>query len=405
MEKVVLKNAIQKPISGEWGTEPENGDGIQVIRSTNFTNEGHLDLSNVVVRKIPESKVAKKRLVYGDTILEKSGGSPKQPVGRVVYFDLNAEDGLFLCNNFTSVIRPKKSVDSRYLFWFLFGCHRFGFTQKFQNKTTGIINLKLDQYLSSVEIPLPPLTEQRRIASQLDQADRLRRLHQAQLSAYDALARSLFLEMFGDPVKNEKGWEVREIGEIVHSIDNGWSPVCEDSRRSFESEWAVLKLGAVTYRNFDPSQHKALKLEDKGRSDIEVQKGDLLFSRKNTYELVGACAYVFDTPANLMLPDTIFRLNYNQEAASPIFLWFLINDKVFRKEIQRLASGSSGSMPNISKGRLLKKEIPLPPLSLQTRFASMIENLEQQKAQMQAAAREAEGLFQGLLQEVFGGGS
>ena len=115
---VRLKSIIDKPISGEWGEE----DGeIKVLRSTNFTNDGKLNLNEVVKRNIVATKVAQKKLIYGDTIIEKSGGSPNQPVGRVVYFDNNNE--IFLCNNFTSIVRAKEGVEKRYLFWFLFNNH------------------------------------------------------------------------------------------------------------------------------------------------------------------------------------------------------------------------------------------------------------------------------------------
>ena len=128
-------SVIEKPISGEWGT----GEGdIRVLRTTNFTNDGTLNLTEVVRRSIPSSKVDKKKLKKGDIIIEKSGGSPTQPVGRVVHF--LEEDHLYLCNNFTSVLRPRSSVNARYLFWCLFNAHNSGSTLRYQNKTTGIIN-------------------------------------------------------------------------------------------------------------------------------------------------------------------------------------------------------------------------------------------------------------------------
>jgi len=163
---VRLKDVINKPISGEWG----DGEGnISILRTTNFTNDGKLDLKEVVQRNIDSKKIAQKQLVFGDTIIEKSGGSPSQPVGRVVYFD--QKSGVYLCNNFTSVIRSKSDIDARYLFWFLFNNHLTKNTLKYQNKTTGIINLQLERYIEELQIPLPPLATQKRIAEILDAAD------------------------------------------------------------------------------------------------------------------------------------------------------------------------------------------------------------------------------------------
>jgi type I restriction enzyme S subunit len=206
---VSLKEVISKPISGEWG----DGEGItNVLRTTNFTNDGKLDLNEVVQRNIDQKKVEKKQLIYGDTIIEKSGGSPSQPVGRVVYFDQH--DGIYLCNNFTSVIRAKPDIDSRYLFWFLFNNHLTKNTLQYQNKTTGIINLQLERYIEEIKIPLSPLATQKRIAEILDAADALRRKDQELLKKYDELAQAIFIDMFGDPVKNEKNYALKNFFEI-----------------------------------------------------------------------------------------------------------------------------------------------------------------------------------------------
>ena len=183
---VNLKAIIHKPISGEWG---ESEGDVNIIRTTNFTNEGRLNLSNVVKRNIDVDKITRKKLLYGDTIIEKSGGSLSQPVGRVIYFD--QIDGTYLCNNFTSVIRAKSNIDSRYLFWFLFNNHQNQNTLKYQNKTTGIINLQLERYIEELQIPLPPLPIQKRIAEILDAADALRRKDQELLKKYDELAQAV----------------------------------------------------------------------------------------------------------------------------------------------------------------------------------------------------------------------
>lgn len=208
-DKVRLKDIIYKPLSGEWG---DSEGEISVIRTTNFTNDGKLDLSEVVQRNIETKKIIQKQLIFGDTIIEKSGGSPSQPVGRVVYFDQN--EGIFLCNNFTSVIRGKSEIDNRYLFWFLFNNHLTQNTLKYQNKTTGIINLQLERYVEDLQIPLPPLPIQKRIAQILDAADALKRKDQQLLKKYDELAQAIFIDMFGDPVKNEKGWDVKKLGGL-----------------------------------------------------------------------------------------------------------------------------------------------------------------------------------------------
>ena len=140
-----LSECIGTTFPGEWGEDDLDGSGVNVIRTTNFTNSGKLDLTNVVTRKIDQAKIDKKHLVPGDIILERSGGTADNPVGRVVYYEA---DGTFLFNNFTQILRCKDGVNSLFVFYSLFNYYH---THKNEirsmgNKTTGIQNLKMDKY-------------------------------------------------------------------------------------------------------------------------------------------------------------------------------------------------------------------------------------------------------------------
>ncbi|MEA1649807.1 hypothetical protein UAJ10_12375 [Nitrospirillum sp. BR 11164] len=205
------------------------------------------------------------------------------------------------------------------------------------------------------------MKEQRRIAAILDQADTLRRQRRVALERLDELPRHLFAHTFGDPVANKQGWHRLRLGDLLEAIDSGWSPNCLD-RPAEAHEWGVLKLGAVTRCIFDENEQKALPSTEKPRPDLEVKAGDILFTRKNTYDLVAACALVGDVRPHLMLPDLIFRLRPRQDALiNSFYMQQLLTYPTKRKEIQKLAGGAAGSMPNISKGRLLAAEIEVPP--------------------------------------------
>ena len=183
--------------------------------------------------------------------------------------------------------------------------------------------------------------------------------------------------MFGDPVRNEKGWRIVSLSSCLKSIDNGKSFVCDSVAR--KGDWpAVLKLSAATYGYYRPEENKAVLDENQFIEDATVRTNDLLFTRKNTPELVGMCAYVYDTPNRLMMPDLVFRLNTN-ECCNKIFLWKLINLDLFRGVIQSIASGSAKSMSNISKERLLGIDIILPPIDLQNEFATFVEQTDKLK--------------------------
>lgn len=257
--------------------------------------------------------------------------------------------------------------------------------------------------ISSLEVRLPPLPEQRRIATILDKADALRTQRRAAITKLDALLQSAFIDMFGDPVENPKGWPRVAFSEILERIESGTSPVCLD-RPKEDSEWGVLKLGAVTRCVFDPSANKALPTGTSFNENLEVKKGDLLFSRKNTYDLIAACAYVSRTPERLLLPDLIFRfLLKNSAPATLRYLQALLTHPRKRREIQSLAGGSAGSMPNISKSKLNTALIELPPLELQVRFAQVAENIERHKHTLKHHANQLDILFASLQHRAFAG--
>ena len=258
-------------------------------------------------------------------------------------------------------------------------------------------------FLADLAIPLPPLEEQRRIAAILDQAETLRTQRRTALALLDSLTQSLFLDMFGDPVANPKGWQRLPLSALVEKIDSGWSPVCLD-RRAEEGEWAVLKLGAITSCEFKPQENKALPPDIAPVESIEVKPGDLLFSRKNTYELVAACALVNQTPARLMMSDLIFRFRLNASSAViPQYLHRLLTYATKRQEVQKLAGGSAGSMPHISKAKLLDFLIEVPPLPLQKTFATRIASIEALKTTHRRALAALDALFASLHQRAFTG--
>lgn len=162
-------NYIEDSYPGEWGTEDKDGNGVKVVRTTNFTNSGKLDLTDVVTRSISEKKVERKTIRKYDTILERSGGTTDNPVGRVVLFE---EDEQYLCNNFTQVLRFKK-VDPIFAFYSLFYFYHTNkiVVRSMGSKTTGIQNLNMSKYLE-IGIPNASDDEQKKFVAIAKQADK-----------------------------------------------------------------------------------------------------------------------------------------------------------------------------------------------------------------------------------------
>jgi type I restriction enzyme S subunit len=316
-------------------------------------------------------------------------------VGRVARLGIPATTNQAVCH----VIPDAKIADVHYLYYCLrsklpeFLARRVGGAQP--NISQGIIR--------ETKIPLPPLDEQRRIAAILDKADALREKRRRAIKKLDTLLQAVFLDMFGDPVTNPKGWRTSSMESILEAIDSGWSPVCLD-RPTEKDEWGVLKLGAVTSCEYREHENKALPSELQPRPELEVKDGDLLFSRKNTYDLVAACALVLSTKPKLMLSDLIFRLRLKKDAeVTPEYLWLLLTHPGKRKKVQSLAGGSAGSMPNISKSRLKDLKIEIPPMALQQKISSQVRKVYKLKATLLTSSLLADDLFESLRQRAFSG--
>ena len=164
-----VKTYVDDSFPGEWGTEDTMEAGVKVIRTTNFTNSGKLNLADVVTRSIEDRKIARKQIKKYDTILERSGGTADNPVGRVVLFE---EDDLFLCNNFTQVLRFK-DIDPRFAFYSLYYFYQTNKTaiRSMGSKTTGIQNLNMSKYLE-IGIPNASNEEQKEFVAIAEQADK-----------------------------------------------------------------------------------------------------------------------------------------------------------------------------------------------------------------------------------------
>jgi type I restriction enzyme S subunit len=256
------------------------------------------------------------------------------------------------------------------------------------------------------EMPFPnvPLPEQRRISAILDQADALRRLADDAIESFDEILIADYYLRFGDPVSNNMGWPTIELSDALEEIEGGWSPTCLD-RPACKGEWGVLKLGAVTYGRYNPSANKALPPTLVARQGLEVQKGDILFSRKNTYDLVGASVLVAEVAERLIIPDLIFRLKLKSDNKfyTPEFLQTTLATKSMRTVIKSLASGAAGSMPNISKGRLNSLQIPCPPIDAQLHYAKFRQMHEAQRSEMKARSLRVVSLFTSLQHRAFRG--
>jgi type I restriction enzyme S subunit len=246
--------------------------------------------------------------------------------------------------------------------------------------------------LLNIPIPIPPLPLQEKIVSELDLLSGVIEKKRQQLKELDNLAQSIFYDMFGDISDHVS------LSVYIKSLAGGKSLAGADDNVN-----KVLKSGAVTYDYFKADEVKDLPLDYTPREEHLLNDGDLLISRMNTLEYVGACAYVWRAPKNTYLPDRLWRATL-KDNVNPIYLWYSIVQPKTKDQIRDLASGTSGSMKNISIPRFLSVKVINAPLPLQQSFAAKVEAIEQQKALIKQSLAETETLFNSRMEYYFGEG-
>ena len=356
-------------ITGEWGTEiTENSQNIvSVIRTTNFLNNGKIDIQNkeLIKREIDKKKLEQKQLKRGDIIIEKSGGSPNQPVGRVVFFDLNSNE-VFLCNNFTSILRVKEDINSKYIFYFFRNNYKKNKVVKYQNKTTGIINLKLQNYLNESCIFLPELKIQNKIVNILDNLENIIEKNQNYLTHLGVLTKSLFTKIFGDPLLNDKKewnfFKIKDIGKII----SGSTP-STNIPEYWNGEYLWITPAELNDDSFiiNSTNRKLTYLGVKASSLIELPIGTVLLSSRAP---IGKVAIVGEN----MFCNQGFKNIIPNETINSIYLYYVFKEK---KEYLNFL-GRGATFKELSKEIVENISIKVPPIELQNKFAERIEKIE-----------------------------
>jgi type I restriction enzyme S subunit len=261
--------------NGLWkGKEPPYIN-VGVIRNTNITKDGSLNDSDIAYLDVEKKQFAKRKLNYGDIILEKSGGGPKQPVGRVIVFDKT--EGDFSFSNFTSAIRVKDQsvLDFHFLHKFLFYSYISGITEGMQSHSTGIRNLDLHAY-KEIEAPLPPLAEQKRIVKMLDdvfeQVTKAKENAEKNLQNAKELFESYLNAVFAKFDKKTPSVPILDVGEVFDGPHA--TPKTIDSGPIFLGI-SALDNGRI---NLDKTRHVSTKDFIQWTRRVKPKTDDVVFS-------------------------------------------------------------------------------------------------------------------------------
>ena len=381
-----------KALSGEWGTDDEIGDGIPVLRTTNFTNEGVVSYDNVVTRRITKRNINEKFLRKGDIIIEKSGGSDKFPVGRVIYFD--GEENTYLFNNFTGLLRviDQKIWFPKYVFYSLFANYQCGGTRAFENKTTGLHNLKTDDYVSRYEVQEMSKDKQVAICERLDKLYQIIKLKKQQLQRIDDLVSARFVEMFGDPQSNPLGFSKKMLKKTCKVVTGNTPSRSVTEYYGDFVEW--IKTDNIVSGLLNPTKANESLSEEGMKVGRTVEKDSILMVC-----IAGSIASI----GRVCVTDRTVAFNQQINAVVPedyntLFLYVMLqlSKEYLCEEINMALKGI------LSKSKLEEKEFIVPPIELQTQFATFVQAIDKYKLKVEDSLKKLEILQKSLMQQYFG---
>lgn len=405
-----LKDALEYHKAGDWGDDRGEVE-CRVLRSTNFTSEGHLDFEDVAVRHLTASSAEKLQLKEGDLLLERSGGGPSQPVGRIVFVRENLPG--YACSNFVQLLRPDNDkIAPDYLGWLLFELNRSGVAERLQHQTTQMRNLEFRDYLRMI-LPKPPADEQKLIARTVNTVDTAIVTVDDEVEAALRLKTALLQQFFskGLPGKHSEfsvtkageipvAWDVMRLGQILAEKPfNGVSPLS----RPDPPGAPILNVSCVRGGFCDPRQVTYVDIDDETFDLCRAKAGDFFVLRGNgNVELVATGGLLKTDPdPPCMFSDLLIRLRFKEEVEAGFIPW-MWQSKQFLHRLQSKAKSGSG-LWKIGQRDIKREWIALPKPDEQARIVNCLNAAQSRLELTEAKVAALTQLKKSLLQELLTG--
>lgn len=316
--------------------------------------------------------------------------SSRAPIGLVA---INAVP-MATNQGFKSLVPDLELLDSTYLYYWLKAN-----TELLQNMGRGATFKEISKRIvEEIEIPLPPLEEQRRIAAILDTADTLRTKRRQAIAKLDTLLQSTFLTMFGDPVTNPMGWEVRPLGEVATRFQNGIGK----NKEYYGQGQMVANIGDLyEWHTFQPRAYSLLEVSDSEIEKYRLDAGDLLFVRSSVKREGVAYCSMYRSDETCLFSSFMIRAQLDQAVVNPEFLAFLLRTQPMRKRL--INASNTATITNISQDGLSGIDLILPPVNIQAAFIKAVRRVEGSLQQSQKQQKCFDELFGSLQQRAFRG--
>ncbi|WP_430013285.1 restriction endonuclease subunit S [Microcystis ichthyoblabe FBCC-A1114] len=382
-----LDDICEMVTDGTHASFKDSGKGFPFLTVKDMTENG-LDFSGCIhisQEEYDRADAGNSAPKLGDVLFSKDG-----TVGKVCVVREKRE---FAVLSSIAILRPKKEIaDSSYLGYIL------GFQKTIdeasKRKTGSAVRRIILKDLKQVEIPLPPLEEQRRIAAILDKADGVRRKRKEAIRLTKELLRSTFLEMFGDPVTNPKGWEIVKLEKVSESISYGITA----SADFVPTATKMLRITDIQNGEINWESVPFCSGDKKDIQKYSIVSGDIVFAR--TGATTGKSFLIRHCPENTLFASYLIRVRPSS-LISPEYLAYFFKTEFYWKQIQQNSSGSA--QPGVNSSKLKELLIILPPIELQKGFARLDIFIQNNLMKMNNFLHQQDNLFNSLLQKAFRG--
>jgi len=285
------------------------------------------------------------------------------------------------------VLEPKAELDKKFLFYYLssLNIESAGYSRHFK-------------FLKENVVPVPPLPEQKRIAAILDKADAIRRKRQQAIQLADDFLRAVFLDMFGDPVTNPKGWEVRLSGELFSVPPRIGTTTPADGQGCL-----VVRVGEIGKQDINFSKCGRAQLKDSELERFILRSGDTVLARAiGSKRQLGKASFFSGYSESVYIDSHVMRLRPNVKICNPEWFYRFISSDGGKSLLQK-AGGETAVQFNINAKQAASLLIPLPPIELQNEFIAFCQKYSKNKAHLSRQAGDFEVLFSSLSQKAFSG--
>jgi len=380
MKEYLLKEIANVKNGYAFDSSKYSDKGIPIIRIADIKD--NIDLSKCVCI---DEEINKEFLIKKGSLLIALSGAT---TGKMSVFSDNKI--AYLNQRICSIYTKNEDISQEFLIYFLKSIQKKIIVNSYGGAQPNISS----KWIENIKIKVPNIEIQKKISKKLELLANSINSRKSQLVFLKELIKSLFSRMFGDIKTNDKNWEIKKLGEVVQT-QYGTS-----KKATFVvGEFPILRMNNITYSGeMDYKDLKYIELSDREKEIFLLKKGELLFNRTNSKELVGKTG-LFNLDIPMAFAGYLIRIKPSNLIHSK-FLLFFMNSEFMKKLLYNKAKNIVG-MANINAKELEDFSIILPPIELQNKFAERIEKIEKLSFEIEKSIKEAQNLYNSLINKYF----